>query len=470
MDLPPCPGCLERDALIARLLDRVAALEQQVRDLQSRLGTNAANSSLPPSQNPPAAPKPVVKKKTGHKPGGQPGHPPRLRQLLPPDRVAHTHHFRPAHCRGCRAPLPAAPGPADPAPVRFQTLDLPEVAAVVTEYQGHARACPRCGAVTRAAVPAAIRAHAVGPRLTATLAYLTGCHGLSKRAAEEVAEAVFAAPVSLGTVSNLEREVGAALAPAHAEALHAVRAAAVKHADETSWKRAGKLCWLWAAATATVAAFVVHARRGVAGLVALLGEEIGGILCSDRWAAYARIPARRRQVCWAHLKRDFRKVVDGGGPSATVGRVGLRVVKKVFRQWHLFRGGGCTRAQLQEVLGPLELRLNRVLLWGAIVGTDAKVARFCENVLALEAALFTFARVEGVEPTNNHLERLLRRAVLWRKRSFGSQSEAGCRFVERVLTVVQTLRLQQRSVLAYMTEALTAHRAGLPTPQLLRNG
>jgi transposase len=171
-----------------------------------------------------------------------------------------------------------------------------------------------------------------------------------------------------------------------------------------------------------------------------------------------------------HLKRDFRKVVDRGGPAAAVGRVGLRVVRKVFERWHLFRGGGCTREELQAALEPLELRLNRALLEGAILGDDAKVARFCENVLAVEAGLWTFARVEGVEPTNNHIERLLRRAVLWRRRSFGSWSEAGCRFAERILTAVQTLRLQQRSVPAYLTGALAAHRDGLTAPQLLPNG
>jgi len=470
MDSPTCPGCRQRDNALAALQRQLDELRQQVRDLRVRLDTNASNSSLPPSQNPPAAPKPVTKKKTGRKPGGQPGHEPHLRQLLPPDRVTQTHHFRPQHCRTCRAPLPAQAGPGDPAPIRFQAIELPDLAAVVTEYQGHTRTCPCCGDRTSAAIPAPVRAHSIGPRLTATLSYLSGCHGLSRRAVEEIAEAVFAAPVSLGTVSNLEGEVSAALAPAHQQALDAVRAAAVKGADETSWKRAGKLCWLWAAATATVAAFVVHARRNAAGLAALLGDGLGGILCSDRWSAYAQVPAARRQVCWAHLKRDFRKVVDRGGSSGKVGRGGLRVVKGVFAQWHLFRGGGCTRAQLQDALLPLELRLNRVLLWGAIAGTDRTVARFCENVLALEAALFTFGRVEGVEPTNNHLERLLRRGVLWRKRSFGSHSERGCRFVERALTVVQTLRLQQRSVLTYMTEALTAHRAGLPTPQLLPNG
>lgn len=468
MDSPTCPGCQQRDKALAELQRQLDELRQQVADLQAKLGINASNSSLPPSANPPAAPKPVTKKKTGKKRGGQPGHPPHLRQLLPPDRVSVTHHYCPQHCRACRAPLPAQPGPNDPAPIRFQAIELPDVAAAVTEYQGHTRTCPGCGVRTSAAIPAEVRAHSTGPRLTATLSYLSGCHGLSKRAVEEIAEAVFAAPVSLGTVSNLEGEVSAALAPAHQQALEAVRAAGVKGADETSWKRAGQLCWLWAAATATVAAFVVHARRSAVGLAALLGDSIGGILCSDRWAAYAGVPADRRQVCWAHLKRDFRKVVDRGGPSVKVGRVGLRVVKEVFAQWHLFRGGGCSRAQLQEALLPLELRLHRVLLWGADE-SDAVVARFCENVLALDNALFVFARVEGVEPTNNHLERLLRRGVLWRKRSFGSAGERGCRFVERALTVVQTLRLQQRSVLAYMTEALTAHRAGLPIPQLIPN-
>ena len=469
MDAPLCSGCVKRDTLLADLQRQLDELRRQVRDLQARLGVNASNSSTPPSQNPLAAPKPVVKKKTGKKAGGQPGHPPHLRQLLPPERVAHTVHFHPAQCRSCHTPLAAVAGPDDPAPLRFQVIDLPDLAAFATEYQGHARTCAACGIVTHAAIPAAVRAHSVGPRLTATLSYLTGCHGVSRRAAEEVAEAVFAAPVSLGTVSNLEAEVSAALAGPHREALDAVRGAPVKHADETGWKRAGRLCWLWAAATARVAAFVVHARRAAAGLTALLGAEIGGVLCSDRWGVYARVPAERRQVCWAHLKRDFRKIVDGGGPSARVGRVGLRVVQQVFERWRHFRGGG-SREELRQGLEPLEQRLNRVLVEGALVGTDAKVARFCENVLTLEAALWTFARVEGVEPTNNHMERLLRRAVLWRKRSFGSHSEAGCRFVERVLTVVQTRRLQERSVLSYLTEAVTAHRAGLPTPLLLPNG
>lgn len=465
--LPACPGCRQRDADIAALVARVASLEQRLQEAEARLNTNSTNSSVPPSANPLGAPKPTVKKKSRRKPGGQPGHPPRLKQLLPPERVRHFKTFVPRTCDHCQAPLPADPGPTDPGPTRFQTIELPPVVTLVTEYQGHARTCPCCGEVTWASIPAAIRAHSVGPRLTATLSYFSGYQGLSKRNVEETAEVIFGAPIALGTVSNLESEVSAALAAPHQEALQAVRAAAVKHADETSWKRRGKLCWLWGAATVGAVAFVIHAKRSALGLTALLGLEIQGILCSDRWGVYGRVPPERRQVCWAHLKRDFRKIVDRGGACAFVGREGGKVVKKVFAAWHGFKDGQGTRAQLQAQLEPVISRLNRVLLEGALLGEDQKVVQFCENVLALEPALWTFLTTEGVEPTNNYMERLVRRAVLWRKRSFGCWSEAGCRFVERILTVVQTRRLQGQNVLEYLHEAVLAYRAGTSCPRLL---
>jgi transposase len=162
--------------------------------------------------------------------------------------------------------------------------------------------------------------------------------------------------------------------------------------------------------------------------------------------------------------------VDRGGPSVIVGQAGGRTVKKVFAAWHAFQGGQTTRAQLQSQLEPVMNRLQRVLLEGAILGEDKTVATFCENLLALEPALWTFVSTEGVEPTNNFMERLLRRAVLWRKRSFGSWSADGCRFVERILTVVQTRRLQGKNVLEYLHEALLAHRSGQPGPKLLPEG
>ncbi len=260
--------------------------------------------------------------------------------------------------------------------------------------------------------------------------------------------------------------MSAALAPAHAEALRVVRDAGAKNVDETSWQLAGKLCWLWLAATGTVAAFLIHAQRGWDALVTLLGEEIQGLVCSDRWSAYGRLSPYCRQVCWAHLKRDFQKLVDRGGPAARLGEKLQPIAGRLFEEWHLFRGGGCGRQELQHRLSPDAARLERLLKAGRRCA-DAKAATFCGNVLELLPAVWRFVVTKGIEPTNNHAERMLRRGMLWRQSAFGCSSAAGCRFVERMLTVVQTRRLQGRSVLRYLYEALVAHRNGLPAPSLL---
>ena len=457
-----CPGCLKRD-------ERIAALEHRVAELEARLGANATNSGTPPSANPPAAPKPVVKTPTGRQPGAQPGHEPYLRRRLPPERIAEVIDFRPQRCHGCHATLPERPGPNDPEPTWHQVAELPPLAARVPEYRGHARTCPRCGTLNHAPLPAELRRHSVGPRLTAFLAYLAGCHHVSTRGLEELAEDAFGVPLALGTVSRLQSQVSEALMAAHAEAVAVVRQAPVKHVDETGWKLAGKLCWLWVAATQSVAAFLTHARRGAAGLTALLGEEIRGILCSDRWSAYGRLPVAQRQVCWAHLVRDFRRCTERGLMGQPVGEAGLRAAEALFREWHLFRGGGITRRALYRRLDPVAAELHEALERGCGCA-DAKVAAFCENLLAVAPALWRFVVREGLEPTNNHAERLLRRGVLWRKNAFGSASERGLRFVERLLTVVQTLRLQKRPVLEFLYQSLVAHRAGLSAPKLLPAG
>jgi transposase len=325
---------------------------------------------------------------------------------------------------------------------------------------------PCCGRLNHAAIPQDLKAHSVGPRLAATLGYLAGSHRVSSRGLEEITADVFDVPLSLDTVANLRTKLSTALAAAHAEAIAAVREAPVKNVDETSWKLAGKLCWLWVATTSTVAAFLIHAGRGWQALVALLGETVHGFVCSDRWSAYAKLSPYCRQICWAHLKRDFQKLIDRGGPAAAVGQKLQGLAEQVFAAWHLFRGGGCNRQQLQVQLDRPASAFERTLKAGRRCA-DSKAATFCGNVLELLPAVWRFVVSEEVEPTNNHAERVLRRGVLWRKNAFGSHSAAGWRFVERLLTVVQTRRLQGRSVLGYLYEALMAQRKGLPAPSLL---
>jgi transposase len=463
---PHCPGCVARDALIQALQQRLEALERQVRDLQQRLGSNASNSSLPPSANPPAAPPPVVKRPTGRKSGGQPGHPGHQRLRLPRARVQHVIALIPSQCEACRAPLPVQAGASDPAPVWHQYAELPKVSAVVTEYQGHARTCPDCGHLTREAIPAEIRAHAFGPRLTAVLSYLSGSQYVSQRGLEDVAEVVFGVPVSLGSITALQEQMSQALAPAHAEIVAEVRPAPVKNVDETGWKQAGCKRWLWTAVTTRAVLFVIHLRRGAAGLKALLGEAVQGIVGSDRWSAYHLIPVERRQVCWAHLRRDFQAMIDRGGAAGVLGQELLFNAEMLFALWYRVRDGTRRRRWLQRQIDEWLRAEVRSLLEQGSQGACAKTAGVCAEILKLEPALWTFAYQEGVEPTNNAAERALRPAVLKRKRSFGNHSDAGCRFLERLFSVTQTLRLRKRAVLDYLVDALTAHRDGLPAPKL----
>ncbi len=314
--------------------------------LESRLN-DLTKSSTPPRSGA-ALPQGPAKKPTGKKPGGQPGHPPHLKLLLPAERMTHTVRYVPTECEHCHTPLPPEAGLHDPPPVRHQVAELPAVAAEITEYQGHARTCLCCGKVTRATIPGEIRAHSVGPQLSAAVGYLVGCQGMSKRGVEETCEALFGVPIALGTVANLEREMSAALASAHQEAITAVRQAPVKYVDETGWKQAGRKRWLWAAATTKVAVFIIDVFRNVTALRRLLGPTLSGILCSDRWSAYDHVELLKRQVCWAHLKRNWEKMLERGGKAKIIAAGCLSVQKRVFELWHLFRGGGCSRRWLDE--------------------------------------------------------------------------------------------------------------------------
>jgi transposase len=471
--VPECAGCRQRDLRIAELEARVLALEGTVRDLLDRL--ERLQHPKPPRVQEPQPPAPP-KKATGRKPGGQPGHPPHLKTLLPAERVTNFVPFVPSRCSRCRAALSPDPGPLDPPPTRHQVVELPPVVALVTEYQGHSRTCPCCGEVTHAPIPAEVRAHSVGPALTAALAYFAGSHGVSKRGIEEIADQLFDAPIALGTVANLEQETSAALAAIHQEAKNAVAAAPVKHVDETGWKENGKKRWFWAAATLRLAVFAIHPLRNSKALRHLLGEAMIGILLSDRWCVYDEWPLDRRQLCWAHVKRNVEKQRDRGGPNSRAAQWAegfLDLQRRVFEAWHLFRGGGITPRQFDDRIASLMIEASLQLEQGTR-SRDKKLARFCARLRQRQIALWTFATPEGlahgVEPTNNHAERVQRRAVLWRRRSFGCHSADGCRFVERILTVVQSLRLQNRPVLAFLAQAIEAHRCRSKAPTLLVAG
>jgi transposase len=275
--------------------------------------------------------------------------------------------------------------------------------------------------------------------------------------------------VSLGAVMRQEQAQSAALVPVVEEARAAVQQAAVVNMDETGWRADKQRAWLWTVVTATLTVFRIDRTRSGAAVEALLGPDFRGVVGSDRWSAYNRFPAERRALCYAHLKRDFQALVDRGGEAEPVGRWGVAEVERLVALWHRFRAGECDRQELRRRLIPLQARLGRLLRRGQD-NPDRKAAALGRELTKWWSALWTFARVEGVEPTNNGAERALRPAVLWRKGSFGSDSEVGSRFAERLLTVAATCRQQGRGLLDFLVAAGEAALHGTAAPSLLPAG
>ena len=464
--MPLTPTTLE-EALAenARLRCQIQRLEELVAKLEARLNQNSQNSSKPPSTDGPGVKLPPKKKPSGRRPGGQPGHKGSHRELLPPEKVDKFEHHWPTACEKCGTNLAVRARTEVGEPQRHQVAEIPAVRAHVTEHQMHTQCCDACGHTTQADLPDGVPAGAFGPRLQAVIVLFTGAYRVSKRVAESALSDLFGVKLSVGSVSASEQTMSAALATPVAEARTYVQRQAVVHADETGWREARKRAWLWIAGTTLVTVFLVHTRRGAEAARSLLGT-FTGILVTDRWAAYNGWALKNRQLCWAHLLRDFTFISQSKGTAGSVGKALVRLTHKLFRNWYRVRDGTMTRAAFRRSAARLRIDVESLIKQG--VGCHApKVAGMCAEILKVYAALWTFAAVEGVDPTNNFAERNLRSAVLWRKGSFGTHSEAGSRFVERIMTVVASLRLQRRNVFEYLVQASEAHLHGQTPPSLL---
>jgi transposase len=297
------------------------------------------------------------------------------------------------------------------------------------------------------------------------VAVCTGVYHLSKRTTAGLLADLFHVPVAVGTITACEQTASGVLAAPVAAAQAYVQQAAVVHADETGWRQDRQRAWLWVAVTTLVTVFLIHRRRGAIAARALLGAS-AAVLVSDRWSAYTWWPLGRRQLCWAHLRREFVAFTERGGAAARLGRALLRDTRQMFTWWHYVRDGTWTRAQFQTAMPPLRHRVERRLRRGA-GGGHAQTAATCRDLLALAPALWTFVDVPDVDPTNNAAERALRPAVLWRKGCWGTHSAAGSRFVERILTVATTLKQQHRNIVDYVTQACVAALHGDAAPSLL---
>jgi transposase len=436
----------------------VADLRQQVADLTARLGQNSQNSSRPPSSDAPSVKRRPPREPSGRRRGAQPGHELHARPLLPPDEEIPCH---PTACRRCGEALSGC----DPQPLRHQVIELPPIQPLVTEYQLHRLVCPRCGTSTCGTLPAGVPIGHQGPRLQATLAVLTGAYRLSKDQAETLCADLFRTPVCAGTICELEQQTAAALEPVLEQLREHVK---TKHAnvDETGWREEGKRAWLWVAVTALVTVFVIARSRSGAVARSLLGPGLHWVVTSDRYSAYKWLALQRRQLCWAHLRRDFQAMIDRANSGSNIGQELLLFSDDVFHWWYRVRDGTLQRSSMRTYIAQQRPWLRALLEEGSVCGC-AKTAAVCRELLQLEAALWTFLRVEGVEPTNNAAERALRHAVLWRKSSCGTASAKGSKYVASILSVVATCRQQGRNVLEFVTACCQARLHGRTPPSLL---
>ena len=437
-----------------------AALRVENAELRARLSQNSTNSNKPPSSDPPFK-RPPPKAKGTRKPGGQPGHKGVTRDVIPPEKVNERKEVRPEVC-SCGQSLQGVRGAGKPN-VR-QVVELPPITPHVIEYLLQPVRCPCCLALNEPALPPEA-VTCTGPNLTALVATLVGEYHLSRDATAALLQTVLGIPIGPATVHGCCEQMSSALAAPTLEVEAALPAAASIHLDETSWRQRGVMHWLWIAVTDTLSSFAINRRRGKDQLNRWFPKGFSGVLHCDRWRPYEIFG--RRQLCWSHLERDIQAIIDRKGageePAASV----LAGAGRMFHTWHGFKQGKMTRADLLRETTPYRAAFRRFCSRGKGQKRDRKWRSLGKDLLRQWDAVFRFLETEGVEPTNNAAEQGLRSAVIWRRTTQGTRTDAGSLFVSRVLTAVGTCRRQGRRVLDFMRDALLAHRRGTPPPSLL---
>jgi transposase len=450
-------------AFAEALLGRIDQLQAELESLRRQVnGKTPHNSSLPPStQHPHAKPKPKPRKRKSRKRrGGQPGHAKHQRPLIPSDQCDDVHSLRPTKCRRCGARLSGN----DPEPLRHQVWEMPQIKPRVSEYQRHRLTCPCCGESTCAELPAGVPQGQSGPRLLAFTALLMAYYRQSKRRTAEFLSMLLGQPCSAALTVKMQAQVTAAARPAYEQLAAELRGQEHINADETPTKEENGKAWLWTFVARMFTVFAVRATREATAVDELLTADFRGVVTCDRAKMYWR--AGRLQWCWAHLKRDFQALIDRGDNQAK--RLGYdlrRMTCKLFEHWGNYRDGPISRAAFVRRMAPVRREVERLLLRGIASGNKSLVG-MCRELYEHRAWLWTFVRQQGIEPTNNAGERALRHAVIWRKLSFGTQSAAGSRFVETMLSVIETCRQQHRNAFDYLTATVQAHLAGRPAPSL----
>jgi transposase len=431
----------------------------EIRDLKDKLNTDSSNSSKPPSQDPFRKKRP--KQPTGRKRGAQKGHPGYPRSLIPIEQVQAVHDLRPDICPNCQS------SNFNPESVKTeirQVLELPEISPKVTQFNIQTCRCICCGKHVRAEIPAEAK-YGFGPRLMGFVTSLSGEFRLSKRQVVALVGKI-GIRICSGSICKIHARASAILAQPFQEIKKHTLNQAHLNADETSWKTLTEKRWMWTGCSLGSVFFEIKTRRTALAFQEVFGNFKGG-LTTDRHGAY-NSHAGDRQLCWSHVDRDFEKIATRDGFDKLVGEQLLKCKAEVFNLWHSFKVGQITRGELIIHIekGPKE-DLKLWLKAGiAHEDTQSKTKATCGDFFNRFDMLWIFVYRENVEPTNNAAERSLRFGVIWRKLSYGSQSEIGERFVERVMTVAMTLKLRVKNTFEYFTECFRAFIRGGQSPPI----
>ncbi len=455
---PTVEKLLQQDANIEQLKGKIAQLQRNSQESSKPPSSDIAKGSNQKDQN---------HNKSKRNPGGQPGHKGNYRKLIPVHEVDELIPIYPETCQSCNKKLPKGKK-ADivKEPYRWQVTEIPPVKPEVTEYQCFTVKC-NCGHINKAQLPTEVAKSNFGPRLTAIIAYLAAVCHLSRRSTEGFCQTLLGIDICLGSVQKLLEEMSEAMEPVDKELQDALPSEAVINADETGWRDR----WLWIFAASTFIYFRVSVTRGSQTLIDVLGNIYKGILCVDRWGAYTKYHKNLIQLCWAHLKRDFKGIAKIGEAKSSSDAIIFakkieKLRKKLMASWYIFKEGNMSRQELIQKTKPVRLAIER-LLESYKDSQERRVRNLSRKLLKQINHLFPFIFHEGVEPTNNLAERGIRPAVQWRKICFGNRSDNGAVLTSRLLTATRTCWLQKRNPLEFLVLTITAFRSSIPAPSLL---
>lgn len=449
--------------VIAQLAAIIVKLDKTIEDLIERLNLNSDNSSKPPSTSFKKKNKLKDKVRSGKNRGGQPGHKGTYRELLPPEKVDQFITCLPAEHCDCGGAIEVNKSKFQ----KHQVYEIPQPHYIVTEYQIFSGVCSCCNKKHNGQLPIGVTFKMFGAKTYALLSILTSKYRLSKRLAKKLITELFSLPISLGSVSNIESRVSQAISEPYQEVQDALKNEPILHIDETGCKQSNKNGWLWVLTSMKLTLFLLSHSRGRKIAKGLIGKYQDKIIISDIYSSYNYIADQNRQICWSHLKRDLQRISERSGNAGKLGRKLLKTYKNIFNiysttsyQYRLNHNKTIKR------LKRLVRKFENLLLDGLICGNN-KTKNTCANIINISGSLWNFLSNPIVEPTNNQAERQLRPIVIWRKLSFGTQSDRGSRFVERIFTVTSTCIQQGKSALLFLEQAVTNYFANHSSPRLL---